>query len=381
MATGHVRKRVGKHGTASWQVVVEDDCDPITGKRNRKYKTVKGTKKAAEAAMRQMIAEMESGSLCSPSSMKLEQWMWEWLRLYKPNIETTTRTGYTEKIKTYIVPELGHILLKSLKPGHIQAWVNRLRDANGLAPKTIRNAFQNLDAALKQAVILQMIPTNPCTGVVLPKASRFKAEVYDQNEIAQLFAEARGTDMYLPVLLEIALGLRRGELLALRWENVDLDAGIVQIREARVNGEGKAEIKAPKSAAGIRDIRIGSHVIAELKKARAQYHARKLSMGAAFFDSDLVICKENGEAYQPDSMSQKWRRFTIQHGLKPIRFHDLRHTCATAMLEAGVDTKTVQERMGHADASLTMNVYAHRTQAMDQRAANQLDALIFSDAG
>ena len=226
-----------------------------------------------------------------------------------------------------------------------------------------------------------MIPTNPCTGVVLPKASRFKAEVYDQNEIAQLFAAARGTDMYLPVLLEIALGLRRGELLALRWENVDLDAGIVQIREARVNGEGKAEIKAPKSAAGIRDIRIGSHVIAELKKARAQYHARKLSMGAAFFDSDLVICKENGEAYQPDSMSQKWRRFTIQHGLKPIRFHDLRHTCATAMLEAGVDTKTVQERMGHADASLTMNVYAHRTQAMDQRAANQLDALIFSDAG
>ena len=124
--------------------------------------------------------------------------------------------------------------------------------------------------------------------------------------------------MYLPALLEISVGLRRGELLALRWANVDLDAGVIHVREARVNGNGKAEIKAPKSAAGIRDISIGPHVIAELKTARGQYNSKKIAKGAAFVDSDLVVCQENGKPYQPDSMSQKWRRFIAQHNLSPF---------------------------------------------------------------
>ena len=380
MATGHLRKRVSKNGSVSWQIIIEDDCDPITGKQNRKYKTVNGTKKAAETTMRKMISDMESGNTLTPSAVKLESWMWEWLRLYKPNIETTTRIGYTEKIKKYIVPELGHIPLKSLQASNVQSWVTKLHKEYGLAPKTIRSAYQNLDSALDQAVLLKMIPHNPCVGVVLPKAVKYKAEVYDQQEIKELLEAARGTDMYLPALLEISVGLRRGELLALRWANVDLDAGVIHVRESRVNGDGKAEIKAPKSAAGIRDVSIGPHVIAELKSARGQYNSKKLAKGAAFVDSDLVVCQENGKPYQPDSMSQKWRRFIAQHNLKAIRFHDLRQTCATAMIEAGVDIKTVQERIGHADASLTMNVYAHRTQSMDQNAANKLDDVIFSDA-
>ena len=102
MATGHLRKRVSKNGSVSWQIIIEDDCDPITGKRNRKYKTVNGTKKAAETTMRKMISDMESGNTLTPSAVKLESWMWEWLRLYKPNTETTTRIGYTEKIKKYL---------------------------------------------------------------------------------------------------------------------------------------------------------------------------------------------------------------------------------------------------------------------------------------
>ena len=196
MATGHLRKRVSKNGSVSWQIIIEDDCDPITGKRNRKYKTVNGTKKAAETTMRKMISDMESGNTLTPSAVKLESWMWEWLRLYKPNIETTTRIGYTEKIKKYIVPELGHIPLKSLQASNVQSWVTKLHKEYGLAPKTIRSAYQNLDSALDQAVLLKMIPHNPCVGVVLPKAVKYKAEVYDQQEIKELLEAARGTDMY-----------------------------------------------------------------------------------------------------------------------------------------------------------------------------------------
>ena len=261
----------------------------------------------------------------------------------------------------------------------MQSWVNKLSKEYGLAPKTIRNAYQNLDSAMDQAVLLKMVSHNPCVGVVLPKAKAYKAEVYDQQEITTLFNAAKGTEMYLPILLEISVGLRRGELIALRWDHVDLDAGIIHVREASVNGLSKTETKAPKSSAGIRDVAIGQNVIAELRAARAEYNRNKLAMGAAFTDSGLVVCQKNGKPYRPDSMSQKWRRFYAKNNLKPIRFHDLRHTCATAMVANGVDAATVKERLGHADVSTTLKYYTHRTKAMDQSAAKKLDDMIFSD--
>jgi len=376
MATGHIRKRVGKNGAVSYQLIVESERDPLTGKRERSYKTVTGTKKQAEATLRKLIAEVENGGIVTASAVKLGDWLHEWLKLYLPNIESTTRVGYREKIDGYIIPKLGDIKLKSLNTPTIQAWVNELKDKEKLAPKTIRNAFLNLKAALDKAVILKMIPKNPCIGVELPKLKRYKAEIYSGNEISDLINAAECTDMYLPVLLEIAIGFRRGELLALKWSDIDFNARTVHVRENRVNGDGKVEIKAPKSAAGIRDITIGSNIVDELKKAHKQYLENKMKLGAGFTDSDLVICQKNGRPFAPDSMTQKWLRFTEKHGLKHIRFHDLRHTCATAMLEAGIDPKTVQSRLGHANISITMDVYGHCTKAMDKKAADKIDEII-----
>ena len=376
MATGHIRKRVGKNGAVSYQLIVESERDPLTGKRDRSYKTINGTKKQAEATLRKLIAEVENGGIVTASAVKLGDWLHEWLKLYLPNIESTTRVGYREKIDGYIISRLGDIKLKSLNTPTIQAWVNELKDEENLAPKTIRNAFLNLKAALDKAVILKMIPTNPCIGVELPKLNRYKANIYTGNEIADAINAAEGTDMYLPVLLEIAIGFRRGELLALKWSDIDFNTRTVHVRENRVNGDGKVEIKAPKSSAGIRDITIGSNIVDELKKARKQYLENKMKLGAGFTDSDLVICQKNGKPFAPDSMTQKWLRFTKKHNLKHIRFHDLRHTCATAMLEAGIDPKTVQSRLGHANISITMDVYGHCTKAMDKKAADKIDEII-----
>jgi len=376
MATGHIRKRVGKTGAVSYQLIVESERDPLTGKRERSYKTVNGTKKQAEATLRKMIAEVENGGIITASAEKLGDWLHEWLKLYLPNIEETTRVGYREKIDGYIIPKLGDIKLKSLNTPTIQAWVNELKDDGKLAPKTIRNAFLNLKAALNKAVILKMIPSNPCFGVELPKLNRYKAEIYSGDEISKVIDAAEGTEMYLPVLLEIAVGFRRGELLALKWDAVDFDNRIIHVRENRVNGDGKVQVKAPKSSAGVRDITVGSNIISELKKAHKEYLENKLKLGAGFTDSNLVICQKNGKPFAPDSMTQKWLRFTKSHNLKHIRFHDLRHTCATAMLEAGIDPKTVQSRLGHANISITMDVYGHCTKAMDKKAADKIDEII-----
>ena len=186
---------------------------------------------------------------------------------------------------------------------------------------------------------------------------------------------ARGTDLFIPVLLATNLGLRRGEVLALRWEHVDFANGIVHIRENKVITKEGALTKAPKSAAGIRDLTMGSQVMTELKQAHAKYIRNKLAKGRAFKDSGLVFSQEDGSEYRPESLTRMWRRFLDKHGLKSIRFHDLRHSCATALLEAGVDPKTVQTRLGHADIAMTMNIYAHCTPNMDRNAAQKLDEL------
>ena len=376
MATGHLRKRVGKNGAVSYQITVETDCNPLTGERERHWKTVKGTKKQAEAVMRRMIDELEQGNVATPSAMKVQDWMTMWLGTYLPNIEETTRVGYEEKIKNHIVPELGHIQLKALKPTNVQTWINGL-SKRGLSPKTIRNVFNNLNAAMKKAVTLRMIPHNPCEGVELPKLKKYQASVYDTADINKALTAAEGTDMYIPVLLALTVGLRRGELLALRWHHVNFEDGIIYIRDNLVKGLGGVAItKLPKSEAGIRDISIGKNILAALTAAKADYDQRKGESG--FCDGGFVVCQKNGKPYKPDSMTQKWSRFMNAKSLPHVRLHDLRHSCATVMIGAGVDPKTVQQVLGHSDISVTMNIYAHCTPAMSRKAAEAMDAVIFS---
>lgn len=174
------------------------------------------------------------------------------------------------------------------------------------------------------------------------------------------------------------VGFRRGELVALTWDDVDFEKKTISVRNNTVLADGNIITKQPKSVAGIRDITISDNILAELKNAKKDYKKRKLAMGRDFVDSNLVICRENGKGYRPDSITQKWRRFVISNNLKEIRFHDLRHSCATAMIEAGIDPKTVQQRLGHADISVTMNIYAHCTKTMDKKAAETMDNILFA---
>lgn len=341
MATGHIRKRTTKNGKTSYQIIIESEHDPLTGKRERQYKTVNGTKKQAEALLRKMIGEVEEGNVITTSSLKTGDWLIQWVDTYLPNIEESTRAGYNERIKKCIIPYLGFIPLKSLKTDSIQQWINQLQTQNGLSPKSIKNIFLNLKAALDKAVVLRMLSYNPCTGVELPKIQKYQAEIYDKNEISLLLHTAQGTDMYLIVLLTVSLGFRRGELIALQWDDIDLENGIIHVRHNTVLANGKTIHKFPKTSSGIRDISIGENLIKILKEAHTQYLLHKISYGADFIDSNLVICQKNGKAYHPDSITQKWERFVVDKGLKHIRFHDLRHSCATAMIEAGVNPKTV----------------------------------------
>lgn len=378
MATAHIRKRKSKDGIVSYQVIAEGECDSVTGKRNRHYQTAR-TRKEAEAIKRTMIADLEEGSVVKTSAMRLDTWMNKWLEEYLPNIEESTRVGYKEKIDGYINPKLGKYPLNALKPDQVQKWVNDLRKQD-LSPKTIRNAYNNLNAALKKAVILRMITHNPCEGVELPKLVHYESQVYDADKIKEALEIAQGTDIYLLILLAASVGLRRGELAALKWEHVDFKAKMLHIRENLVRGDKKCVTKSPKTKAGTRDVSIGDEVIAALSNARMEYYRDKAELGKAFHDEGYIIRKKDGSPYHPDSITQKWERFTAKNGLPPVRLHDLRHSNATALIQAGVSPKVVQQRLGHSDINITLNTYTHVLPEMDQEAASTIDNLLFPTA-
>lgn len=326
-----------------------------------------------------MIDDMENGNITSASAMKVEDWMNTWLENYLPNIEATTRAGYREKIKNYIIPELGNTQLKVLKADQVQRWINGLRQ-RGLSPKTIRNVYNNLNAAMKKAVVLRMLPFNPCDGVELPKLIKYEAKVYNKWEIKDLLDAAKGTDMYLVALLGVAVGLRRGELLGLKWDSVNLEAKTISVCESQVMADKKTITKGPKSKAGKRTVAIGDEVVAALSQARMDYFNDRAALGAKFQDNNYVIRQKDGRTYRPDSMTQKWSRFLEKHNLPHIRLHDSRHTHATYLIQAGVNAKVVQQRLGHADVSITLNTYTHVMPGMDQEAAAKMDDLIFATA-
>ena len=378
MATGNIVERKRKNGV-SYEITVEGERDLYTGKRNRVFKTIKGSKKEANAVMHQMMADMDRGIAVRKSPKKIAEWLDEWLELYLPNVEETTRIGYKSKINCYLKPALGDIYVQSLRTDHVQKMVNNMV-AKGLSAKNIRDTYNNINAAMKKAVVLRMVPYNPCEGVTLPKLKRYKAKVYNVQMIHHLLDIAEGTDMYLPILLCVTLGLRRGELLALRWDNVDFKNKVLKIRSNMVRGEKDYVIKAPKSEAGVRDISLGDEVLAVLQKERTKYVTDIFSCNGHFQNLNFVIRQEDGSPLRPDSMSRKWRRFLEEHKLPSIRFHDLRHSNATALIQAGVNPRVVQQRLGHADVNITLSTYTHVLPEMDVEAAEKLDQIMLKKA-
>ena len=378
-ATGHIRKR-----GESFQVVVER---PTTtpAQRRRSYKAGNGSKKQAEGVLRQLLQEIEGQSYIRPSKITVAEWIHQWLNLYiEGSRSVTTVEGYRNQIEKYIIPTLGDIFLQDLSPSMVQRWINDLREKSPrsgkpLSPKTIRNIWLNLSTAMEKAVMEELVKKNPCEYTELPPREKYEAQVYDSKEIQLLLEAAHGTDMELPMLIEICLGLRRGELLALKWKHIDFEHSKVTICENLVEVEKILYTKSPKTRSGIRTMEIPQTLRMRLLQERKRYLERKLKYGADFYDEDYVICQENGKPYKPDSMGLKFRRFLQANGLKQIRFHDLRHTNATLMLTNGISPKVAQQRLGHSDFSTTMNIYSHVLESVDKEAANAIDQAIFGN--
>lgn len=377
MARGSIRKRHDSKGKLSYQITLDLDRDPVTGKRQRRYKTIYGSMKQAEAELQKMLNSANDDSACLQSSMRLRDWMAIWLRDHCENIETTTLDGYTASTKNHILPALGNIPLNQLNMLHIQRFVNALyAKGNGLSAKTVRNTYVILNKALKKAMIANMIPSNPCYGVDLPKLDPFTPQVYNQAEVRRAIDLSRSYPHICAIIvLGGMLGMRRGEIAGMSWKNVDFENSTVYVVDNRVNTRSGVKEKKPKSKAGERVITAGPEAMELLRYIKHIYD--EACQEPWFHNKGYVLCKDNGDPYAPDSITQLWERFIEKHNLKKIRLHDLRHTNATLMIANGISPAVVSQRLGHSDTSITFKHYVHVLPEMDQEAADTLDRVFF----
>jgi len=246
----------------------------------------------------------------------------------------------------------------------------------GLSPRTRRHIHRILSAALGRAIEQQLITRNPCDAFRkrLPKVERREMTTLSVDQAQRLFAAIRHTRVYWPVLIALATGARRGEILALRWRNVDLDRGDLRVVESLEQTKSGLRFKAPKNEKA-RAITIPAFAIEELRRLKREQAEELLGLGVRQNGDTLLCARADGEAMQPRSLTHEFTRLVIRaKDLPRVRFHDLRHSHATQLLLAGVHPKVAQERLGHSTISVTPDLYSHVTATMQEEAAAKLDA-------
>ena len=237
----------------------------------------------------------------------------------------------------------------------------------------MRKEHNILHAAFKHAVMMRQMATNPADAVVPPRPKRTEMHFLTEAEAAAMLRAARDTDLYLPLLLAVGTGMRRGELLGLRWSDIDLDGGAAIVNQALQEAYGKIEFKEPKTTRSRRCITLPDLVVEALRVQHAAHAAKALAAEPGYIPSDLVLPAPGGGPWWPSNFDRIWRRFKKKQSLA-IRFHDLRHTHATQLLRAGVNIKVISERLGHASIGITLDTYSHVMPGMQEEAAEKIDA-------
>ncbi len=374
---GHVRER----GAGNWYAVI-DIRDPATGKRKRRWHSLEAIgKRQAQIECAGIISAIKGGTYLEPDKTTLAQFFDHWLATIKSSVSPRSHERYSEIARKNIVPLLGAAVLSKLKPDMIAgAYATALatgrRDGKGgLAPQTVRHMHRILKQALKQAVRWELLVRNAADAVKPPKVDRASMNVLDMSNTAKLIEAARSHRIFVPVLLAAFLGMRRGEIAALRWRNVNLDAGQLAVVESAEQMNGSVRLKETKSGRS-RTVALPSFVVEELRAHRLRQAQDMLRLGVRLSDDSFVAALEDGRPMQPTFITHEWGRLIRATGLPRVRFHDLRHGHATHLLASGVHPKIASERLGHSKVNITLDLYSHVMPGMQEDAAAKMDAAL-----
>src|SRR6516165_7596501 len=375
---GHVRER----GKGNWYAVLSMR-DPQTGKRKVRFISLPNAngKRDAQQALARIVTEINSGTYAEPDKTTLAQFLERWLAHIKTQVTPRTYGGYAERVRNNIIPALGATRLIKLLPEQIsEAYSNALTSGRcdgkgGLSPQTVKHIHVVLKQALAQARVWRAISHNPADLVKPPKLARGEMQTVNTDQTAAMIEAARGTPIFIPILLGVLCGMRRGEICALRWRSIDLDAGRLSVVASARPGRGAIVEKETKGGRG-RAVTLPPMVVTELRRHRTEQAQRLLRLGVRLTDDHHVLTREDGTPAWPGWLTRNFREFMHRHRLPQIRLHDLRHSHATHLLAAGVHPKIAQERLGHSSISITLDTYSHVLPGMQDDAVAKVDAAI-----
>jgi integrase len=376
-----MRGNITRRGKSSWRLKFDIEPD-ATGKRQYCTVTVRGTRKDAEAELARLLSDLHKGTLVDASKLTVEAYLWQWLD-GKHGLSQVSVERYREIIARGIAPTLGALELQKLKPAHIRDWLSGMvkagsRKRSPLSARTVRHAYRVLRASLQEAVKLEMLARNAAEAVSPPRLKADEIEILTADQIAAVLDALQDSRLHPIVSLAVYSGMRRGELLALRWQDVNLDGASLKVERSLEETRAGLRFKSPKTKHGRRAISLPRSAVEMLRDHRKAQLELRFQLGMGKHESDaLVFCNHDGSPISPNYISKIWRlKISSVPGLPKVSFHSLRHSHASALIAAGIDVVTVSRRLGHSSPVITLGVYAHLFSKTDDGAAAAIEKVL-----
>lgn len=366
MASGTIYRRETPSGASSW---VAHATWQEGGKRRQSKRSFR-TKKEAQAALTELLAAHQTGTFVAPSRMPLREFVEPWLAaLENQGRKPTTLRGYRTSLDAYVLPRLGDVALQELRASDLDALYAELlrsggRHGQGLSMTTVHHVHAAMnkmlhDAERKGLVIRNVAKLANAPTLTTARAKGPEMRVWSPDELARFLASIEGNRNEMLFRLMAMTGTRRGEVVALRWSDVELAGHRLTVNQAANVIDGKEVVAVPKTRRSRRVIDLDADTVSMLQRHRARQREQFLMLGVSATASDRVFTNEIGEPFRPNSVGQAFRRLVDAADVPLIRLHDLRHTHATHLLMAGVNVKVVSERLGHSSVSFTLDTYGH----------------------
>lgn len=372
------RLRQKGHGAWAWRVRMPEELVGLAGKRFVRGSGL-ATQREAQAAGETLVARLRAGQQIT-GALTVGQYLEEWLAT-KRRLRPTARRSYEGHLRNHLVPHLGTIPLDRLRPVHIGAAYDAIVATTAdhirpVGPATIARIHATLRSALNAAVKQRLLPFNPALHVDLPEVDRHRAEPWSAAELGRFLDAAAADRLGAMYELMALVGLRRGETVGLRWSDVDLDRGVLTIRQQHVDVGGTVVVGKPKTTAGERVVDLDAGTTGTLLAHRLVQDTERTAWGEAYTDHGLVFCREDGSPLRPEYVTRHMQRIAERAGLPRKRLHDLRHGSASLQLAAGVPLPIVSKRLGHSSVSITADTYSHLLDGVGRQAAEATRALV-----
>lgn len=375
MARGSIRKHVRADGVR-YEVVVDFGDDPTTGKRRQRSKSFR-TRREAQATLTAWLADIDKGTAVDRSTKTVAEIVAYWIDTHaRPHLRAKTVADYENIIKNHILPELGDIPVQRLTPDRLLTFYAR-KTAAGVGPRTLRLCHILLRQALRQAATVGFVSRNVADIVKPPRGQRPEMHVWNVAQ-AQAFLAVADQSNYGPIwIVALATGTRRGEVLGLRWQDMDVAQSALHVRQTVGAVRGRIEFKPPKTRSSMRTVHISKEVIAALQEHKRRQDERRLTLGETWQAHNLIFTAENGNPIHPDNLQHDFRRLVRLAGVPYIRIHDLRHTFVTLAYQSGASIKAISEMIGHANIGITLDIYTHVLPEQRMEVSIKVSALLF----